>query len=161
MPAMAGKSEAKLSAGEAGKFLESFDAFAKAVRRARGATALDADALTLSQYGLLQALAERKAARVSELAIEAGISASTATRILDTLERRAIVRRTRSPEDRRGVTVTLTPHGRAALRAQGDWMRARQLSFYATLPIEEQALAPDLLIRLAGLIDELAAGDSG
>jgi DNA-binding MarR family transcriptional regulator len=158
---MAVGSESTPSAEEAGEFLESFDTFATAVRRARGVTALDADALTLSQYGLLQALAEREAARVSELATEAGIAASTATRILDTLERRSIVRRTRSPEDRRGVTVTLTEHGRAALRTQGDWMRSRQLSFYATLPSDEQALAPDLLIRLAGLIDELAAGDPG
>jgi DNA-binding MarR family transcriptional regulator len=141
------------------EFLEAFDAFAKAVRRARGATTSDPEALTLSQYTLLQALADRDAARVRELATEAGITASTATRILDTLERRAIVRRTRSREDRRGVTVTLTDQGREALREQGDWMRNRRLAFYATLPSEEQALAPDLLIRLAALIDELAAGD--
>ena len=57
---------------------------------------------------MLQALTEREHARVSDLATEAGIAPSTATRILDALERRAIVTRTRSREDRRGVTVTLT-----------------------------------------------------
>jgi DNA-binding MarR family transcriptional regulator len=143
------------------EFLIAFDAFAKAVRRARGTMLSDSDALTLSQYGLLLPLAERGAARVRELADEAGIAPSTATRILDALERRAIVRRTRSPEDRRGVTVTLTEQGRAALCAQDEWMRGRQRSFFDQLPGEEQALAPDLLVRLAGLIDELAAGDGG
>ncbi len=140
-------------------FLLAFDGFAQAVRRARGATAqVREDALTLSQYALLQALSGREAARVQELAAEAGITPSTATRILDALERRAIVRRARSVEDRRGVTVTLTALGREALCRQDAWLRGRQRAFYAALPSGERELAPDLLIRLTALIDELAAG---
>jgi DNA-binding MarR family transcriptional regulator len=140
-------------------FLLAFDGFAQAVRRARGATGqVREDALTLSQYALLQALSGREAARVRELAAEAGITPSTATRILDALERRAIVCRTRSVEDRRGVTVTLTELGREALRRQDAWLRGRQRAFYAALPSDERELAPDLLIRLAALIDELAVG---
>jgi DNA-binding MarR family transcriptional regulator len=141
-------------------FLLAFDGFAQAVRRARGATAQVSreDALTLSQYALLQVLSGREAARVQELAAEAGITPSTATRILDALERRAIVRRARSLEDRRGVTVTLTALGREALCRQDAWLRGRQRAFYAALPSGERELAPDLLIRLTALIDELAAG---
>lgn len=140
-------------------FLASFDTFVQAVRRARGASPPHrSDVLTLSQYAILQALSGRDAARVRDLAAEAGISPSTATRILDTLERRAIVRRTRSPEDRRGVTVTLTDSGRAALCAQDAWLRGRQRAFFEGLPAHERELAPDLLVRLAALIDELAAG---
>lgn len=144
--------------GEA--FLAAFDAFAQAVRRARGTTAQSGDngTLTLSQYALLQALATRDEARVSDLAYEAGITASTATRILDALERRGIIRRARSAHDRRGVTVTLTDFGRDALDHQDGWLRGRQRAFYAALPEVEQELAPDLLLRLAALIDELAAG---
>jgi DNA-binding MarR family transcriptional regulator len=140
-------------------FLLAFDGFAQAVRRARGATAqVREDALTLSQHALLQALSGREAARVQELAAEAGITPSTATRILDALERRAIVHRARSLEDRRGVTVTLTALGREALHRQDAWLRGRQRAFYAALPSGERDLAPDLLIRLTALIDELAAG---
>jgi DNA-binding MarR family transcriptional regulator len=141
-------------------FLDAFDALAQAVRRARGATGGEGS-LTLSQYGLLQALSGRPAARVRDLADEAGIAPSTATRILDALERRAIVRRTRSAEDRRGVTVSLTDEGRQALDAQDAWMRGRQRAFYAGLPDSERELAPDLLVRLAALIDELASGPRG
>jgi DNA-binding MarR family transcriptional regulator len=141
------------------EFLEAFDAFARAIRRARGTTQPDRDgALTLSQYAILQALTEREHARMSDLAAEAGIAPSTATRILDALERRAIVTRTRSPEDRRGVTVSLTAFGRDALQAQDAWLRGRERAFFAGLPAHEQELAPDLLVRLAALIDELAAG---
>ena len=138
-------------------FLVGFDALAQAVRRARGANGADGG-LTLSQYGLLEGLANRRAARVQELAAAAGIRASTATRILDALERRGIVRRTRSNEDRRAVSVSLTEVGDELLHAEQDWLRGRQRAFYASLPPAEQELAPDLLVRLAALIDELATG---
>ena len=138
-------------------FLAGFDALAQAVRRARGANGADGG-LTLSQYGLLEGLHDRRAARVQELAAAAGISASTATRILDALERRGIVRRTRSRQDRRAVAVSLTGRGEELLHVERDWLRGRQGAFYASLPPAEQELAPDLLLRLAALIDELAAG---
>jgi DNA-binding MarR family transcriptional regulator len=141
-------------------FLTTFDAFAQAVRRARGAPAANSG-LTLSQYGLLETLTTRPAARVQELAEGAGITPSTATRILDALERRGIVRRARSLEDRRVVAVSLTDVGQQLLHDQQDWLRGRQRAFYESLPSAEQELAPDLLVRLAALIDELAAGPDG
>jgi hypothetical protein len=56
------------------------------------------------------------------------------------------------------VTVTLTDRGRLALERHDTWLRGRQQAFFATLPDSQRALAPDLLRRLAVLIDELAAG---
>ncbi len=131
----------------------------QAVRRARGATAHAGDtALSLSQYSLLLGLLSREEARVQDLASEAGIAPSTATRILDALERRELVRRTRAADDRRAVVVALTDRGRALFDGQRDWIRGRERAFYAALPQPERELAPDLLVKLAGLIDELAAG---
>jgi DNA-binding MarR family transcriptional regulator len=146
-------------ASETDTFLSAFDAFAQAVRRARGGPAqAGEEALTLSQYALLQGLSDRGRARVVELANAAGVAAPTATRILDALVRRGIVERRRAAEDRRGVTITLTPSGRDLLATQHAWLRARQEAFYAALPAGERTVASDLLLRLAGLIDELAAG---
>jgi len=140
-------------------FLTAFEAFAQAVRRARGATPQDLpDRLTLSQYSLLMPLAAGGAARISQLAGEAGIAPSTASRILDALERRDIVRRAPSAEDRRGVVVSLTEAGREALSRQDTWMRGRRIVFFDELPGAEQAVVSDLLVRLAALIDELSAG---
>jgi DNA-binding MarR family transcriptional regulator len=156
---MARSAREPLNGDEAAEFLAAFDAFAQAVRRARGAPAqADEQSLTLSQYGLLQGLAGRDGARVRELAGEAGIAPSTATRILDALERREIVRRSRADEDRRGVTITLTGLGEQLLGSQHEWLRGRQRAFYAGLPADERGLVPDLLLGLAALIDELAAG---
>jgi DNA-binding MarR family transcriptional regulator len=140
-------------------FFDSFDAFAQAVRRARGVRVSgDPDALTLSQYGLLEPLLERPGARVQELADRAGIAAPTATRILDTLERRGLVTRDRAEHDRRAVLVALTPAGRAALGSRHEWMLGRERTLFESLPRAERALAPELLARLATLVDELAAG---
>jgi DNA-binding MarR family transcriptional regulator len=154
------------------EFLLAFETLAQAVRRARGAgpqdraarpargatAADDPGRLTLSQYALLLPLCAGDTARVSDLAAEAGVAPSTATRILDALERRAIVRRTRSLEDRREVTVTLTDGGRRTLVEQDEWMRGRKLTFFDELPPEERRLVSDLLVRLAALIDDLSAG---
>jgi DNA-binding MarR family transcriptional regulator len=139
-------------------FLAAFDAFAQAVRRARGASTGNEETLTLSQFALLQALSDSEAARVRDLAEEAGVAPSTATRILDALERRGVVRRAPAPEDRRGVRISLTTLGRQVLAVQDNWVRERQHAFYDGLPQVERELAPDLLRRLAELIDELAAG---
>jgi DNA-binding MarR family transcriptional regulator len=159
---MATSASALQSAAHSDDFLVAFDSFAQAVRRARGVTAQSTDgALTLSQYALLQSLADRPAARVRELAADAGITASTATRILDALERREIVCRTRSDEDRRGITITLTDSGRRLLDSQHEWMLERQRAFFEGLPVAERELVADLLARLAELIDELAAGPAG
>lgn len=144
------------------EFLDAFDSFVQAVRRARGMSAVERGrSLTLSQYGLLQPLADSDGARVRELAEQASIAPSTATRILDALERRGIVDRGPSSGDRRGVRITLTAAGRETLYDEDEWMRARERDFYGQLPADERRLAPELLRRLAALIDELAAGPNG
>jgi DNA-binding MarR family transcriptional regulator len=149
--------------GEVERFLESWDALVQAIRRARGsqvAPSINGRGLTLSQYGLLQPLTNGDRARVSALSSDAGIAPSTASRILDVLERRELIRRDRHAGDRRGVEVSLTARGRELLADEDEWLRGRQRDFYARLPHPERALAPDLLNRLAALIDELAAGPS-
>jgi DNA-binding MarR family transcriptional regulator len=146
----------------ADEFLVAFETLAQAVRRSRGAAPQGPpDRLTLSQYSLLMPLAAGGGARVSDLASEAAIAPSTASRILDALERRGLVRRAPSPRDRRGVVISLTDSGAEALSSQDAWMRARQLAFYDGLPANEREVVPDLLTRLAGLIDELNTGPAG
>ena len=161
-PARPGESDDRRSdRADPERFLDAFDSFAQAIRRARGNPAREGSGgptLTFSQYALVRALAGRETARIGDLAGDAAVTPSTATRILDALERRAMVRRDRASEDGRVVTVRLTDRGRAALDRQDLWMRGRQRAFFEELPAGEQALAADLLVRLATLIDELAAG---
>jgi DNA-binding MarR family transcriptional regulator len=144
---------------EVERFLDAFQTFARAIRRARGGRPREGSGtLTLSQYGLLEPLLDQRSARSTELAAAAGITASTATRILDALERNGIIQRGRSAEDRRAVTVCLTAEGRRRLEAQREWIQLRELALYEGLAPEQRAVAEDLLRRLAVLSDELAAG---
>jgi DNA-binding MarR family transcriptional regulator len=129
------------------------------VRRARGARpGANGDALTLSQYGLLEPLLDQPQARSSELAEAAGITPSTATRILDALERNGIVHRGRSKVDRRAVAVSLSPEGRRRLTAWRRWVQQRELELYEAFEPQHRAAAEEVLRRLTRFADELGAG---
>lgn len=54
--------------------------------------------------------------RMSELTEQAPLSQSRVSRLVDELEARGLVRRSRAETDRRGVTVSITPKGRAKFK---------------------------------------------
>jgi DNA-binding MarR family transcriptional regulator len=130
--------------------------FFKAARRARGRAASDPapDGLSLAQYHLLEPLASGPRTN-RDLAELAGISAPTATRMVDGLLQRELVTRIEDPVDRRAVVISLTEAGRSALtRKQGEYA-ARRRRLAAALEPHEQKVATDLLRRLAAVIEEL------
>ena len=144
---------------EVDRFLDAFQTFTRSIRRARGARPRAGEGgLTLSQYGLLEPLLDQKEARSTELAESAGIAASTATRILDALERNGVVRRARDANDRRAVAVSLTERGRERLAAHRAWIQEREIALYDGMAPEQRAVAADMLLRLADLGAELGEG---
>jgi DNA-binding MarR family transcriptional regulator len=64
---------------------------------------------------------------VVELARWSNVDAGSMTRLLDRLEKKNLVKRVRSTDDRRVVQVELTPEGRAAV-AQAPAVLARVLN---------------------------------
>ncbi|MEV4642132.1 MarR family transcriptional regulator [Actinoplanes sp. NPDC049548] len=77
---------------------------------ARSLAAVEGD-VTLPQFRALVVLAVRGTQRSIDIAEELGVNPSTGTRMLDRLIRKGLVRRMRSPSDRRVVRVRLTPAG--------------------------------------------------
>lgn len=67
--------------------------------------------LTMTQLRALRSLRDGPRA-AGELGRKLGLSATSMTRILDRLEDRKLLQRTRDEEDRRKVLVTLLPEGR-------------------------------------------------
>ena len=130
--------------------------FFKAARRARGRAARDPspDGLSLAQYHLLEPLSPGPRTN-RELAESAGISAPTATRMVDGLLQRGLVTRIDDPIDRRAVVISLTDEGRAALSRKQREYAARRRQIAAALEPDEQRIATDLLRRLAAVIEEL------
>ncbi|MGA8117527.1 MAG: MarR family transcriptional regulator [Actinocatenispora sp.] len=95
---------------------ELIDAFLSASRAlvglaARSLAGLDTD-VTLPQYRALVVLASRGPRKIREIAEELGVNPSTGTRMCDRLVRKGLIRRSRTPSDRRAVRLTLTPAGR-------------------------------------------------
>jgi DNA-binding MarR family transcriptional regulator len=69
--------------------------------------------VTSQQASVLFMVASGKCVLAAELAREYGIDASAVTRLVDRLEKRGLLKRVRSSEDRRAVRLALTPEGEA------------------------------------------------
>ncbi|MFD7923423.1 MarR family winged helix-turn-helix transcriptional regulator [Streptomyces sp. NPDC059740] len=139
-----------------GEFTQAFGEMLVAVRRSRGRLAGEVDrSLSLSRIHLLEALADHGPQGVGDIALHAGVSAPTATRMLKNLERDGIVTRTRTAGNERRVEVALTDHGAALLHDHRDRLRARQQRAYRELTPEERSVITDVTRRLTELIDDI------
>jgi DNA-binding MarR family transcriptional regulator len=119
--------------------------------------ALDAEleaehGLSLSALELLGRLAaaEDRRLRLSTLAAETGLSLSRVSRVVDTLERRALVERRPCPGDARAINAHLTEAGLALVReAQAAHFAAVQRSFFDRLSADEVATLARVFARFA------------
>jgi DNA-binding MarR family transcriptional regulator len=139
-------------------FADSFGEFMRATRRARGRVAdrPDEHGLTLSQFQLLDALLDAgRPLTVRELAIGAGISSPTATRMLTGLEKDGLIVRERPPEDRRCVLISLTEPGRERVQAKRRRIAEWRRNLFESLEPGERRQAARLLSRLAAAVDDL------
>ena len=120
-------------------------------------TARPDTALSLSALGALSALNRLGAMSAARLAAEERLQPQSLTRLVADLQRRALIRRTRNPADRRAVILEITPIGRQILVSD---QRQRQLwldrAMASRLTVAERAL-----LRLAAyLMQKLAASDN-
>ncbi|MFF7329038.1 MarR family transcriptional regulator [Streptomyces sp. NPDC008150] len=106
--------------------------------------------LTVVQLRLLGVLRDRTPG-MQELARHLGLDKSSMTGLVDRAERRGLVRRTPSPDDRRGVRVSLTDEGRALARTGAGEAGRRVTELAAGLTGPQRA-------QLSRLASELLAG---
>ena len=137
-------------------FARALEDFFRATRRARARLRPGEEPLSISQYHLLEPLASADGARAAgELALAAGVTPPTATRMLDGLERGGLIRRERARHDRRCVHVELTEEGRRAVDEKRGRLDARRAEIFASLEPDERAAAAALLRRLGAVIEGL------
>jgi DNA-binding MarR family transcriptional regulator len=123
-----------------------------ATLQALGADLVDLD-LTPSETNALANLADGRSRTVSELGSDIGTRPTTLTSVLDRLERRGHISRTRRDGDRRAVLIELTPAGRQVAGIVRD----------AVSDLERRALStlsPDALSGLRAGLDALAGAGS-
>jgi DNA-binding MarR family transcriptional regulator len=116
--------------------------------------------LTGPQALVLREVQRREACPVGELARAAHLSQATITGIVDRLERKGMVRRTRSAEDKRRVLVTTTDQGTAVLAAAPPLLQDSFTAAFRSLPDGEQEEILAALERLVVLFEArgLSAG---
>ena len=112
------------------------------VRRLRGHRGTD---ITPSQLSALSNVEDHAPIRLRELARLEGVSAPTASRVVDALVAHDLVLRTTDPQDARGTLITLTPVG---AESQAAWRRSRD----AALTEKLSELSEDELTRLVAAI---------
>ena len=109
--------------------------------------------LTESQFGVLEALFHLGPLCQRELADKVLKSPGNMTTVVDNLERRGLVRRTREAGDRRVVTVRLTAAGEKVIRHAFPRVVAALVRAFSTLTASEQQ-------QLAALCRRLGASES-
>jgi DNA-binding MarR family transcriptional regulator len=77
----------------------------------------DKQDLTFSQWRVLMCLRDGIANTCADISRELSHDSGSLTRLVDQLDRRGLILRTRDRKDRRVVTLALTPAGRAAIKA--------------------------------------------
>ncbi len=103
--------------------------------------------LSLTQYNVLRILAGAGEAghRVADIGERLITREPDVTRLVDGLERKALVRRSRTKEDRRVVRVTLTAAGSRLVREATKSVEALSARQFAHLSASEQRTLIDLL----------------
>jgi DNA-binding MarR family transcriptional regulator len=103
------------------------------------------DELSATQYRALAALVQRGPRNASVLAEELGVGRPAATKIVDRMARRRLIRRKRHPEDRRQVILEATEHAVEIVRAVQLCRRRRLARVLSELdPSARDALERDL-----------------
>lgn len=108
--------------------------------------------LTGPQLSILRRLEVEGPSRISHIATSEGVRMPTASNTINQLEKRGLVHRTRSAEDRRGVLVALTEQGKHELARVGKERTQYLANMLATLDdasLQQLDAATDAIITLA------------
>jgi len=146
--------------GEIDDFLGSAHVFAAAVKDIVEQRLLDRVAdgqLTVPQVKLLKLVAMTDGYSLGDVASFLDVSNAAASKAVDRLVRRNLLRRTEDQKDRRTMHLSLTHSGRRVLDAYEAARREKLEDIFAQFPSEELQRAAELLDRIsADIVDHTA-----
>jgi MarR family 2-MHQ and catechol resistance regulon transcriptional repressor len=122
---------------------QALNTYTKLMRAAESVTnrvsrTMTAAELTVSQFGVLEALHHKGPLCQRDIAAKILKSTGNITLVIDNLEKRGLVRRERDNQDRRYLTVHLTDSGNALIAEIFVRVQAAIVSDMATLSADEQ-----------------------
>jgi MarR family 2-MHQ and catechol resistance regulon transcriptional repressor len=110
--------------------------------------------LTISQFAALEALYYLGPLRQNEIGARTLRSPGNMTLVLDNLEKAGLLSRTRAPDDRRAVIVSLTPKGRRRVAGVLPGHIAAIVDEMSALSADEQRALGDLCKKLGKRRDD-------
>ena len=110
--------------------------------------------VTPVQYGVLHCLWKGAKTTPKEIASELKLENSTISGILDRMEKKDLLKRQVSTEDRRYIEVVLTEKGASLEKPVLDTIDQANLDILASIPEEEQKVLKKNLRLLAGLEED-------
>ncbi len=122
---------------------QSLDAYTKLMRAAESVTGrisrqMAAAELTVSQFGVLEALLHKGPLCQRDIAAKILKSSGNLTLVIDNLEKRGLVQRQRDTNDRRYITVSLTADGDRLIKGLFPTIEAAIVDEMAALTGNEQ-----------------------
>ena len=112
--------------------------------------------LTGPQLILLHEIAQSSEITAGEIAQAVSLSQATVTGILERLEKRGLLARKRSEQDKRRIMVSITEAGRQILRTAPPLMQEAFVDKFSSLQEWEQMMILSALQRLVALMDAKA-----
>ena len=91
----------------------------------------------------------------SELAEKLSLVPGRMTDILNTLEKKRMIRREKDPEDRRRVLVMITPKGIRNVTERREQIRMQYSGLYEALGLEDTIKLIELLVKVNQYFDEM------
>lgn len=136
------------------EFLSAARVFAKAVRDVIEGAVLEGVAgtkLTLTQLKLLYLVTHADSVTIGEAALFLGVSSPAASKTVEKLVRRRLLRRNDTQRDRRSSNLSLTESGRRLLKTYEEARNQKAIEIFSKY-------SPDVLRHTAELLDNLACG---
>ena len=136
------------------EFLSAARVFAKAVRDVIEGAVLEGVAgtkLSLTQLKLLYLVAHSDSVTIGEAALFLGVSSPAASKTVEKLVRRRLLRRSDTQRDRRSSNLSLTESGRRLLQSYEEARNQKAVEIFSQY-------SPDVLRHTAELLDNLACG---
>jgi MarR family 2-MHQ and catechol resistance regulon transcriptional repressor len=138
--------------------MSALDVYIKLSRAAEAVTAringyLKNENLTISQFGVLEAIYHLGPMRQNQLGEKILKSGGNMTMVIDNLEKRGLVQRERNPNDRRSIIVHLTETGQMLI----DALFPRHVQIVVK---EIGVLTPEEQVQLAALCKKVGLGQT-
>jgi MarR family 2-MHQ and catechol resistance regulon transcriptional repressor len=105
--------------------------------------------ISITQCYALEELVRREGMTLNELAAHLYLDKSTASRVVDALERKAYVERVPHPQDRRAVVLTPTPAGRTLYQTIRQGILDEEQKLLADFDPQVRQAMTQLIARLA------------